>query len=69
MNRKKFCLHPNPGKREATGELLSELDESIISELLSPLEPADVASMLSDMGSDDMADILNLLEDESPGNP
>ena len=49
---------------EATGELLSELDESIISELLSPLEPADVASMLSDMGSDDMADILNLLEDE-----
>ena len=49
---------------EATGELLSELDESIISELLSPLEPADMASMLSDMGSDDMADILNLLEDE-----
>ena len=49
---------------EATGELLSELDESIISELLSPLEPADMASMLSDMGSDDMADILILLEDE-----
>ncbi|MEE2876511.1 MAG: magnesium transporter [Candidatus Neomarinimicrobiota bacterium] len=50
--------------RETTGELLSELDETLISELLSPLSPSEVATMLEDMGSDDVADILNLLEEE-----
>ena len=50
--------------RETTGQLLSELDETLISELLSPLAPSEVVTMLEDMGSDDVADILNLLEDE-----
>lgn len=50
-------------KPETIGELLSELDETLISELLLPLAPQEVAEMLKDMGSDDVADILNLLDD------
>ena len=50
--------------REGIGELLSELDETLLSELLSPLTTSELAGMLEDMGSDDVADILNLFDEE-----
>ena len=50
--------------REGIGELLSELDETLLSELLSPLTTNELAGMLEDMGSDDVADILNLFDEE-----
>ena len=50
--------------REGIGELLSELDETLLSELLSPLTTSELAVMLEDMGSDDVADILNLFDED-----
>ncbi len=46
------------------GELLSELDTSIVQSLLEPIEAEPIAELLKEIGSDDMADILGLLPDE-----